>query len=441
MKPLAKWIAAPVALVAASTALAQVPEYSAPRYQPQPSYNTGVAYQPRAAIPQQELDQILAPIALYPDALLSQVLAAATYPPQVIEAARWSRATGLQGDEAVQAAQREPWDASVRALVAFPELIASLADQPDWTRRLGDAFLADEGAVMQTVQELRRRADEAGNLRSSEQIVVDRSGPDYVIASPSPEVVYVPYYDPRVVYGDWWWPAYQPIWWSAWPGYSIYRSSAWGWGRPVHFHRAHWGGGFNWRGHYVRGWDGNRWRHDGRRWDGHRRGDGDRRWGNGNDRRGVGDGRWNNDGRRDVRANDGRPSYSGRERPQYNAQYRTAGTRTSLEGGRYSGNRVRPERTPQAVPGAAVAPSTQAYVPRQQAAPQVTQRRQEWQGQQGARGQQRQQAAAQSQYRQQFAPSTQAFVPKPARAEGGGNRGGGEGRGHGGGQGRGGRER
>jgi len=167
---------------------------------------------------QPELDQMLAPIALYPDPLLSQVLMAATYPDEVAEAARWSRANpGLQGDDAVRAVQNEGWDPSVQSLVAFPQVLARMAENPDWTRRLGDAFLAQEPHIMDTVQQLRRRAEATGNLQSSEQVDVQHQGQIIVVQPASPQFIYVPYYDPFVVYGPWWWPAYRPVYWSPWP--------------------------------------------------------------------------------------------------------------------------------------------------------------------------------------------------------------------------------
>ena len=113
----------------------------------------------QAPYTQAELDQMLAPIALYPDALLSQILLAATRPLEVVEAARWSRANPeLQGDEAVQAVQREYWDPSVKSLVAFPQLLARMDEKLEWTKALGDAFFVQEPVVMETIQELRRRA-------------------------------------------------------------------------------------------------------------------------------------------------------------------------------------------------------------------------------------------------------------------------------------------
>lgn len=176
---------------------------------------------------QPELDQMLAPIALYSDPLLSQVLMAATYPVDVIEAARWSRANpGLQGDDAVRAAQGEDWDPSVKSLLAFPQLLARMDGNLDWTRRLGDAFLGQEPQVMNTVQQLRRRAQAAGNLRSSEQMYVQQQGQNIMLQPAAPQYAYVPYYDPLVVYGPWWWPAYRPVYWAPWPRQSGVRISS-----------------------------------------------------------------------------------------------------------------------------------------------------------------------------------------------------------------------
>jgi len=189
--------------------------------------------QERKAFGQAELDQILAPVALYPDALLSQVLMASTYPLEVVEAARWSRAhPGIQGDEAVRAVADKDWDPSVKSLLAFPNLITRLDEKLDWTRRLGDAFLAQEAQVMDTVQQLRQRAQAAGKLQSDERQRVDNDGSNIVIEQANPRVVYVPYYDPYVVYGSWWWPAYPPVVWGPWPGYAVGYPGYW-WGVGV----------------------------------------------------------------------------------------------------------------------------------------------------------------------------------------------------------------
>ncbi len=209
-------------LLSASIALAQV-------YAPSPG---------RPAFAQQELDQMLAPIALYPDALLSQILMAATYPIEIVEAARWSRRNpDLDGDRAVWAVERMDWDPSVKSLVAFPQILTRMDENLDWTERLGDAFLAQQADMMDSVQYLRQKAYQAGNLSSTEQFRVDRQGPAIVIELANPELIYVPYYNPAVIYGTWWWPSYQPVVWTPWPGYhvrpGVARGYAWGTGIRV----------------------------------------------------------------------------------------------------------------------------------------------------------------------------------------------------------------
>lgn len=163
---------------------------------------TPVAFsQVQKSYSQAELEQMLAPVALYPDPLLSQVLMASTYPVEVVEAARWTRANpGLQGDAAVQAVQGADWDPSVKSLVAFPQIVQWMDENLDWTRSVGDAYLGQQPYVMETVQQLRLRAQAAGNLQSNSEIVVQRQGPAIAIYPANPQVVYVPYYDPLVVY-------------------------------------------------------------------------------------------------------------------------------------------------------------------------------------------------------------------------------------------------
>ncbi len=211
--------------------------------------------QERPAFLQEQLDQMLAPIALYPDPLLSQVLMASTYPLEVAEAARWSRnRPGLAGDDAVRAAQDEDWDPSVKSLVAFPQVLARMDENPEWTRSLGDAFLDREPQVMDTVQYLRRKAQSAGALRSDERLLVQDSGQTLLLQSADPRIVYVPYYDPFVVYGSWWWPAYPPVRWQPWPGYYArpgVRASFF-WGAPVGVSVGFFFGNFDWPQRQVR---------------------------------------------------------------------------------------------------------------------------------------------------------------------------------------------
>ncbi|MEO8418806.1 MAG: DUF3300 domain-containing protein [Methylophilaceae bacterium] len=206
------------------------------------------------AFSQQELDQMLAPIALYPDALLSQVLMAATYPLEIVQAARWSRANpGLKGDQAVKAVERNDWDPSVISLTAFPQILTMMDEKLDWTERLGDAFLAQQPQVMDTVQNLRQMAVEAGNLSSNDQIRVEPQGQTIVIVQATPQIVYVPYYDPMVVYGPWWWDAYPPVFWSPWPGYYQRPGYATGffWGSGISISGGFFFGNFDWPRRHV----------------------------------------------------------------------------------------------------------------------------------------------------------------------------------------------
>jgi len=198
---------------------------------------------------QPELDQMLAPVALYPDALLAQILMAASYPLEVQEAARWARdRPELSGEAAVSEAEMENWDPSVKSLVAFPELLARMAENPQWTQALGDAFLAQQPQVMDSVQTLRRRAQTAGNLRSDERMSVVESGNSLMLQSYDPELVYVPYYDPQVAYGSWWWPSYPPVYLRPWRGYYARPAYASGfyWGAPAAISAGFFFGGIDW---------------------------------------------------------------------------------------------------------------------------------------------------------------------------------------------------
>jgi hypothetical protein len=166
---------------------------------------------------QAELDALLAPVALYPDPVLSNILVASTYPEDLRQAAAWSRANAqLAGEQAVRAADPMPWHPSVKALVAFPDLLARMDESPQWTADLGSAFVEQEPYVMDTVQELRRRAQANGALQSNGEYSVQQQGPSIAVYPAQPQVVYVPYYDPYVVYGPWWWPAYRPVFWRPW---------------------------------------------------------------------------------------------------------------------------------------------------------------------------------------------------------------------------------
>src|SRR5258708_8439841 len=160
---------------------------------------------------QPELDALVAPIALYPDDVVRLVLDASSAPAEVAEAAQWSKNNrGMTGEDAVRAVQEYPWQPSVKALVAYPDLLERMAESPQWTSDLGNAWLAQQADVMNTVQALRQRAYSSGTLRSDSYQTVQSTGQGISVVPAMPYIYYVPYYDPLVVYGGVWWPAPPP---------------------------------------------------------------------------------------------------------------------------------------------------------------------------------------------------------------------------------------
>jgi hypothetical protein len=210
-----------------------------------------------AALKSEELDQLVAPIALYPDTLLSQVLIASTYPLEVVEAERWlSNSKTLKGDALKKVADQKKWDDSVKALTATPDVLEMMSSKLDWTQKLGDAVLAQQPDVMDAIQRLRQKAQANDKLKTTKQqkvSTVQQSGKDYIAIEPTvPQTVYVPYYDPAVVYGAWPYPEYPPYYFPS-PGYITSGMLATGiafaagvavgaWGTAGNW----WGGGFNW---------------------------------------------------------------------------------------------------------------------------------------------------------------------------------------------------
>ncbi|MGE8637486.1 MAG: DUF3300 domain-containing protein [Achromobacter sp.] len=212
----------------------------------------------QAKLDEGQLDQLLAPVALYPDSLLSQVLMGATYPDDIAVAAQWSAThTDLSGDAAVKAVELESWDPSVKSLVAFPSVMDLMGRQPAWVKSVGDAFLAQPDTVMDSVQRLRAQARQAGNLKSTPQQKVTSSdtggGKTVVVIEPAdPQVIYVPSYNPTVVYGTWPYPAQPPAYYPPPPG-SVFATSlvaGIGFGLGVAAVDSVWGG-FNWGHHDV----------------------------------------------------------------------------------------------------------------------------------------------------------------------------------------------
>jgi len=202
----------------------------------------------------EQVQQLVAPIALYPDSLVAQILAASTFPEQVVEADRWVQAhPDLKGDALGQAVDQQPWDPSVKALAAFPSVLGNMDKNLSWTSSLGDAYYNQQQDVMDAVQVMRRRAQESGNLKTTPQQTVATQDSNISIQPASPEVVYVPAYNPWLVYGGpvvaWpgWYP-YPGIWFggpylSFGVGFGVgwFGGFGWGWG--------HWG--FNWHGGYA----------------------------------------------------------------------------------------------------------------------------------------------------------------------------------------------
>jgi hypothetical protein len=195
----------------------------------------------------QELQQLVAPIALYPDPLLAQILTASTYPLEVVMAARWSKDNpDLKGQDLENAMQQQPWDPSVKGLAAVPQVLAMMNDKLDWTQQLGEAFLTQPDDVTKAAQALRAKAESTGNLKTTKEQRVRRvaapppSGggvvvvPEYIAIEPvEPDVIYVPIYDPVVIFGVGYWPAayvpffwYPPWWtvgpvWGFWPAFYV----------------------------------------------------------------------------------------------------------------------------------------------------------------------------------------------------------------------------
>jgi len=212
------------------------------------------AQAPYAQQAPEELGRLVAPIALYPDSLVAQVLAASTFPEQIVEADRWVQAhPDMKGEALGRAVDQQSWDPSVKALTAFPSVLGNMDKNLSWTSSLGDAYFNQQQDVMDAVQSMRQRAEGAGNLRTTPQQTVTTQDSSIVIQAASPDIVYIPAYDPWLVYGGpimaWpGWYQYPGIWYggpylSFGPGFGIgfFGGFGWGWGK--------WG--FDWHNHYA----------------------------------------------------------------------------------------------------------------------------------------------------------------------------------------------
>jgi Protein of unknown function (DUF3300) len=209
----------------------------------------------------QQLDQLVAPIALYPDDLLGQILTASTYPLEAVLAARWSAANPSVNGAALESAmQQQPWDPSIKALTSVPQVLAMMSDKLDWTQALGDAYLSQPDDVAAAIQRMRLKAQAAGNLQATSQlrirrvpaprpIIIDgRPEPEYIVIEPvDPDVIFVPVYNPVVVFGPWTYPIAPPFFWSP-PGFVAV--GAIGFGAPIIIGSALWAH-YNWESHHV----------------------------------------------------------------------------------------------------------------------------------------------------------------------------------------------
>jgi hypothetical protein len=268
IKPIMRLLAIALLFAVPQVALAQTPPPTQPASAP--------AQQLLAA---GQLDALVAPIALYPDALLSEILMASTYPLEVVAADRWVSANkSLQGDALKAALDKQNWDDSIKSLAATPDVLDMMNNKLDWTQQLGDAVLAQQPDVMDAIQRLRTKAQANNKLQStSQQTVTTQStgGRQYIYIAPTdPDEIYVPYYDPSVVYGDWPYPDYPAYYWPP-PAYIgaglIATGLAFGTGYALGRWASNgnrWGGGFNWGGNNinvnrsVNNVNGNNWAHN-----------------------------------------------------------------------------------------------------------------------------------------------------------------------------------
>jgi len=253
---------------------------AAPQTQPTPAASPQVqTAAPAEKLKPEQLEALVAPIALYPDNLLALVLMASTYPVEVVQADRWAKENKrLKGDQLKAAVDKQSWDDSVKSLVATPDVLSTMSSKLDWTVKLGGAVLAQQSDVMDAIQRLRARADANNKLTSTKEQTVTRTeqgGRTIIAIEPTdPNTIYVPYYDPAIVYGTWPYVDYPPYYWG-YPGYiaggliaaGLAFGAGWalgGWGSGGYW----WGGGVNWGNAgiianrpRVNPLGGNNWRH------------------------------------------------------------------------------------------------------------------------------------------------------------------------------------
>lgn len=208
--------------------------------------------QEKSQISEAELAQMLAPIALYPDSLLTHILISSTYPIEVIKAQRWlENNPDLNAAQIAQAIESFDWDPSVKALVPFEQILNHLSEDLTWMQLLGDTFLEDETRVLESIQTLREKAKLAGNLSKMNNMEISYEDSNIIIEPIKKEVVYVPYYDTRMVYGTWHWSSYPPVYWRPSFHVSVNRHNPFYWHSGVHISFNYFFSTFQWNKRHV----------------------------------------------------------------------------------------------------------------------------------------------------------------------------------------------
>lgn len=199
-----------------------------------------------------ELAQMLAPIALYPDSLLTHILIASTYPIEIVEAHRWVlKNKQLNSTQLAKSVEAFEWDASVKALVPFERILSRLSEDLSWTQQLGDAFLQDEERLLASIQALRTQAKLAGNLDKMENMEISYEESNIIIEPREQEIVYVPYYDTRMVYGAWHWSAYPPVYWTPHRSIFVNHHRPFYWHSAIHISFDYFFSAFHWHNRHV----------------------------------------------------------------------------------------------------------------------------------------------------------------------------------------------
>jgi len=215
----------------------------------QQTTNHGVDH--KQHIDQAFLDNLLAPIALYPDSLLSQILVAATYPLELVQAARWRQANqSLTESQVLLELENKDWDPSIKALTPYTDLLVRLSEDLDWLQELGDAFLQNEAQVLSSVQGLRHQARDNNSINDNDYYELAEDNGNIIIEPTRRDVVYVPYYDTRVVYGPWRWSGHQPTYWHRPASHSILHAGFY-WSDRFYVRPSLFFGGFRWSARHL----------------------------------------------------------------------------------------------------------------------------------------------------------------------------------------------